>query len=348
MADTMKAAVMHAVGDLRIDELPKPEVTSPDEALIRVDAVGICGSDVHWLFDGHIGDLGVEEPLVLGHEAAGTVVTVGDDVTRLQPGDRVAIEPGYTCRKCRYCKRGLYNLCPDVVFMATPPVDGAFCEFVTWPANFLFKLPEHVTTEEGAMIEPLSVGLWAAKRAGVQPGDVVAILGAGPIGLTTMQAAAAHGATTLVITDVVPSRLEFAAKLGATRIIHPLQEDVVEIVRELTDGEGADVCFECSGLGDVVPQAIALTRRGGMVQFVGMGPSTIDQFPIWDFISKELNAGGLFRYANCYPVGVALIAAGRVDVKSLITHHFSLNETAEAMEFVHNHKDQVIKAVIHP
>ncbi len=348
MTETMQAAVMHGIGDLRIEQVPMPRLTDPTQALVRVQSVGICGSDLHWLFDGHIGDLWVQDPLILGHEAAGTVVQVGSAVTDLKPGDRVAIEPGYTCRKCRYCKSGRYNLCPDVVFMATPPVDGAFCEYVAWPADFLFKLPDALSIDEGAMVEPLSVGLWAARRAQVQPGDTVAVLGAGPIGLFTMQAAAAHGAATLIVTDVVPARLRLASRLGATCTVDVGRQDAAEVVRGLTAGQGVDVCFECSGHPALVPEAISLTRPGGRIQFVGMGPSTIEHFPIWDFISKELDAGGLFRYANCYPPALALLAAGKVDAKSLITHHFALAEAAEAMQWVHNNKDKVVKAVIHP
>ncbi len=348
MAETMKAAVLHAVHDMRVEQVPKAKITEPDEVLIRIKAVGICGSDIHFLTRGRIGDFILEQPTIMGHESAGEVVEVGPAVKNLKPGDLVAIEPGKTCRRCEFCKSGRYNLCPDVVFLAAPPVNGAFCEYLAWPEDFCFKLPEGMTAEEGAMMEPLSVGLHAVRLAGVRGGDAVAVLGAGPIGLTTLQAAKAHGATRIIVTDVVESRLEFARKLGATDVINAAEQDVVEAIRELTSGRGVDAAFECAGTQATLEQAFKVARDGGSVQLVGMPAELNPPIPIYDLINRELTVRGTFRYANCYPPAIALAASGKVDVKSLITHRFSLDETPEAMMFVHENKDKVIKAVILP
>ncbi|MEN6304433.1 MAG: alcohol dehydrogenase catalytic domain-containing protein, partial [Armatimonadia bacterium] len=237
MGETMWAAVLNGVSDLRVEEVPRPELTDPCHAMVRVRSVGICGSDLHFYTEGRIGDFIVEEPLILGHEAAGEVIAVGEAVTCLQVGDRVAIEPGYPDRTCRLCKQGRYNLCESVTFLATPPVDGAFCEYLSWPADFLYKLPEALSLDEGAMIEPLSVGLHAVRMAAVSPGQSVAVFGAGPVGLATLQAALAAGATTAVVVDSVPYRLEAARSLGATHTLAAGAENVAQI-RDLTEGDG--------------------------------------------------------------------------------------------------------------
>ncbi len=348
MANTMKAAVLHKAHDLRMEEVPKPSIQNPDDVLVRIGSIGVCGSDVHFLERGRIGDFVVEKPVILGHEAAGTVEEVGPAVTTLEPGDRVSIEPGRPCRRCEFCHRGEYNLCIDMYFLAAPPVHGAFCEYLVWPADYLHALPENVSLDEGAMCEPLAVGMWAATRAKVKPGDIAAVLGSGPIGLTSLQAAAYFGATTIIVTDFVPFRLEAAKRMGATHVIDLNEADAVEAVMDITGGRGVDVVFECAGAIPSTQQAILMARNGGSVQLVGM-PS-VDEFelPVYTMIGKELNVGGLFRYANCYGPCVAGIAAGKVDVKSLITHSYSLEDTPEAMAFARDAKDEALKVVVNP
>jgi L-iditol 2-dehydrogenase len=191
-------AVLYGINDLRLEQRPIP-TPNDDDVLLQMEVVGICGSDVHYLVNGRIGDFVVEKPMVIGHEAAGTVVEIGKNVKNLKKGDRVAIEPGYGCRKCTYCKEGRYNLCPDMKFCATPPYDGNLARFYVHPADFCFKLPNNVSLEEGALLEPLSVGVHACKKGGVGVGSVVLILGAGPIGLVTLISAKAFGATKVII-----------------------------------------------------------------------------------------------------------------------------------------------------
>ena len=345
LAQTMCAAFLRDIGDIRLEEVPIPALDGSDQVLVQIKAVGICGSDLHYYEKGRIGTAIVREPLILGHEAAGEVVEVGEQVTDVQPGDRVAIEPGRTCGRCEFCKSGRYNLCREVIFLGTPPVHGCFCEYVAWSADFLFKLPDQMSCEEGAMMEPLAVGIHAARLSQIGLGDSVAVLGAGPIGLVSLQAAAAAGATLTIATDVIPYRLQMARQLGATHTLDA-GNDVVEAVMELTEGRGVDVVIDCVGLDETARQASRLARRGGHIQIVGMAADTADQFPLAEINNAELTLSGTFRYANCYPSAIAAAVAGKVDVKSLITHRFPLTKIPEAMAWVAENKQQVIKALI--
>jgi L-iditol 2-dehydrogenase len=342
----MKAAVLHAIGDLRVEEVEKPAITSPDQALVRIRAVGVCGSDVHFYERGRIGPYVVKDPVILGHESAGEVVEVGKAVAHLRPGDRVAIEPGVPDRTCWYCKTGRYNLCAAVPFMGTPPWHGAFCEYVAWPADFCFKLPDALSFEEGAMAEPLAVAMQGTKRGDVGVGHSVAVLGCGPIGLVTLQAAKARGATRIIATDVQPSRLELAAKLGATDVINAEDGDPVERVRELAGGDGVDVALETAGTVTTTQQACAMVRMGGVVTLIGMPGELEFTMPVLDIICREYDVRGVFRYCNCYPPALALLGARRVDVKSLITHRFPLPEAKAAVDFAKDRKDVAVKVMV--
>ena len=215
----MNVALMHEPYDIEIVERDMPKV-GPKDVLIKMMAVGVCGSDVHYYAHGRVGEFVVEKPIVLGHECAGMVAQVGDEVTDFKVGDRVAIEPGEPCRECEYCKSGQYNLCPHMEFMATPPYDGAFCEYVSHPADFLYHLPDSVTYEQATLVEPFSVGLQACKRADIKPGSTVVIMGMGPVGLMAVVAAKAYGATNIIVSDLEDNRLEAAKRLGATTAIN--------------------------------------------------------------------------------------------------------------------------------
>ena len=257
----MKAAVLHAPGEIRIEERERPE-PGPREVLVQITAVGVCGSDVHYYEHGRIGPFVVEAPLILGHESAGRVVELGEGVTKHAVGDRVTLEPGVPCGRCRECRAGRYNLCADVVFFATPPVDGAFAEFVPIHEDFAFALPDELSDEEGALMEPLSVGVWACQKAGVSAGDRVLVTGAGPIGQLAMQCARAFGATEVTVSDVNPHRLELARRTGATRTVTPDDE---------LDGD-YDALIECSGHPGALTAGIKALRPAGTAVLVGMGP----------------------------------------------------------------------------
>lgn len=349
MPDTMKAVYLHAAGDLRLHQDPIPALTRPDEVLIRMEAVGVCGSDCHFYERGRIGPFVVGDPIILGHECAGRVAAVGSEVRGLAPGDQVCIEPGVPCRRCRRCREGRYNLCElRVLFMGTPPSDhGAFRQYLTWPADFVFKLPPGVTVEDGAMVEPLAVGVHACRRGGLQPGQSAAVLGAGPIGLLALQAAAAYGAHPVIATDVIPFRLDLARKLGALPL-DASQADVPSAVRDLTDGRGADVVIETAGTVATVQQAMAAVRTGGVVVLVGMPPVDEAVLAIMDVMVREYDLRAVFRYANCYPPALSLIASGRVNLAALRTHEFPLERTEEAIHTTLHRKHEAIKVLVKP
>jgi L-iditol 2-dehydrogenase len=314
-----RAAILYAPGDLRVEERPTPE-PGPREVLVEIAAVGVCGSDVHYYEHGRIGSHVVRSPMVLGHESAGNVVGLGEGVTKHAVGDRVTLEPGVPCGRCRECRAGRYNLCRDVRFFATPPIDGAFANYVTIHEDFAFALPDSVSDEAGALMEPLSVGIWACRKAAVSPGDRVLVTGAGPIGLLTQQCALAFGATEVTVTDVSEARLEIARRTGATRALKA-GEDVGEV----------DALIECSGHPAALVAGIAALRPAGTAVVVGMGPEEDATVPLSLIQNREIWLTGTFRYANTYPTAIALVASGRVDPEAIITGHYGLDEAEAAL-----------------
>ncbi|UCC67922.1 MAG: NAD(P)-dependent alcohol dehydrogenase [Armatimonadota bacterium] len=349
MSRTAKAVYLHGVGDLRIHEEPVPQIAAPNEVLIRVAAVGVCGSDCHFYRRGRIGRFVVKEPIILGHEFSGTVVDVGAEVEHLKQGDQVAVEPGIPCRRCQRCREGRYNLCErEVVFMATPGLThGAFREYLTWPADLAFKLPERVSLEDGAMVEPLAVGVQACRRAGIVPGQSAAVLGAGPIGLLAAQAAASYGAHPVVVTDVVSTRVALAEKLGMTAV-DAGKSDVVEAIRARTEGRGVDAVIETAGTLPTVREAMAAVKTGGVVVLVGMLAEEEGMLRAMDIIEREYDVRGVFRYATCYLPALSLIAAGRIDLASLRTHEFPLDQTEEAIKTTIEDKAGAVKVLVRP
>jgi L-iditol 2-dehydrogenase len=319
--ETMRASVLSGVGEIAVEERPVPAVR-PDEVLVRVAAVGVCGSDVHYYREGRIGDFVVDKPLVLGHEVSGRIVAVGADVDTGRIGERVAIEPQRPCRVCRQCKAGSYNLCPHMEFYATPPIDGALCEYVTIQADFAHPVPDSLSDEAAALLEPLSVGIWAARKARIVPGSRVLIAGAGPIGVIAAQAAKAFGATEIIVSDPVADRRTLVARFGATRTIDP----VAESVRDL----GVDAFIDASGATPAVVSGIGAVRGGGVVVLVGMGADEI-ALPIPLIQSRELIITGVFRYTDTWPVAAQLVASGQVDLDSLVTGRFSLEDAEKAL-----------------
>ncbi|WP_225335304.1 NAD(P)-dependent alcohol dehydrogenase [Halomicrobium urmianum] len=338
----MRSAVLAEPGQFELEERDRP-APGPDDVLVAISDVGICGSDVHYYEHGRIGDYVVEDPLILGHESAGEVVEVGERVTGLEPGDRVALEPGVPCRRCAHCKRGDYHLCEDVRFMATPPHDGAFAEYVAWPADFAYELPDDVSTVEGALCEPLSVGIHACRRGDVGTGDSVLITGAGPIGLLAMEAARAAGATDVVVSDVVDEKIEFAAERGADLAVDAAERDLEAAVDEYTDGEGVDVVIEASGAEPSIRSTIDVVRRGGTVVLVGLADEAEVPFDVLEVIDNELDVHGSFRYANTYDAAVDLLAEG-VDVEGIVDFEAPLADVEDA--FQRAMEPDVVKGVV--
>jgi L-iditol 2-dehydrogenase len=342
---SMDAAVLHGVDDLRVERVPAPGRPGPHDVLIAMRSVGLCGSDVHYWHEGRIGPFVVTKPIILGHECAGEVIDVGDQVHHLRPGDRVAIEPGIPCRHCTYCVAGRYNLCNHMRFFATPPDDGALAQIVEHPADLAFKLPDTMTFEEGALLEPLSVGIYACRRARVQPGKSVLIIGAGPVGLLCLLAAQAAGATQIFAIDLKDDRLARARELGAADTFQADDPVVQDKLRAATNGEGPDIVLECSGAPSAVRQSVDLVRRGGTVVWVGMGPESFE-FPTLTVGMKELDVKGLFRYAHTWPTAIELVSSGRINVKPLVTHRFPLTDVEQAFEITRSGADGAIKAIV--
>ena len=340
-----KAIFMHGTNEMIWKDVPVP-VAKENEVLVKVDAVGICGSDVHYYQHGRIGDFVVEGDFILGHECAGEVVAVGSSVKTLVVGDRVALEPGKTCGKCEFCKSGRYNLCPDVEFFATPPYHGVFTNYVTHPEDMCFKLPENVSNVEGALVEPLAVGLHATNVGEVKLGDTVVIFGTGCIGLVTLLASKARGASKVIVVDVLENRLNTATRLGATHVINAREVDVVKKVEELTDGKGAQVVIDTAGAEITVKQTVDVVKRGGIVVLVGMTPKDEVSYNFMKLMGKEAQVRTIFRYKNLYPVAINAIASGAINVKDIVSHEFDFENTKEAFDFVVNNAKDVVKAVI--
>ncbi|RVE74457.1 hypothetical protein OJAV_G00022390 [Oryzias javanicus] len=333
MAQENLSVVLHSKGDLRLENRPVPE-PGPNDVLLHMHSVGICGSDVHYWQNGRIGDFVLKKPMILGHEAAGRVVKIGSQVKHLKVGDRVAIEPGVPREMDEFFKSGRYNLSPTIFFCATPPDDGNLCEYYTHNANFCYKLPDNVTFEEGALIEPLSVGIHACRRAGVTLGSSVLICGAGPIGLVSLLVAKAMGASQVVITDLFPDRLAKAKEVGADfQVTVDKNDSPQQLAKKVEDLLGAQpqITIECTGAESCIQTSIYATRSGGVVVLVGLG-AEMATVPLINAAVREVDIRGVFRYCNTWPMAIAMLASGQVNVKPLVTHRFPLQQAVQAFE----------------
>lgn len=333
----MRVSVLRGVRDIGLEERPVPDV-GPGEVLVKVGSVGVCGSDVHYYEHGRIGDFVVRSPLVLGHEAGGVVAAVGEGVTGDRVGERVAIEPGVPCRRCDQCRHGRYNLCPDISFFATPPVDGAFAEYVAMPADFVFPVPDLISDDAAGLIEPLSVGVWANRKAGTTAGTSLLVSGAGPIGLLVAAVARAQGAGNIVVADVDPHRLELARAYGATHVADARDPEAL-------DGIEVDAFVDCSGAQQAVIAGIRTVRGGGAVVLVGMGADEMS-LPVSLLQNREILLTGTFRYANTWPAAIALAASGAVDLDGMVTGRVGLDRAEEALS--PDPDAQHVKLVVRP
>lgn len=343
MADTMKVAVMTANNRVELTRRPRPK-PGKGEALIRLEYVGVCGSDLHYYE--HAWGTQVHEPFVLGHEAAGTVVELGEGATGLSVGDRVALEPGKTCGKCEMCKTGRYNLCPDVVFFATPPVDGVFQEYVAHEAALCFKLPDNVSTLEGALIEPLAVGMHSAAQGEAGPGQIAVVTGAGCIGLVTLMALKLRGVSKIIVVDVLDNRLRKAKDLGADEVVNAAKEDAVARVMALTDGAGCDLVLDTAGSEQSVGLAATYCKKGATMVLVGYTPKGSMTLPTTVITDKELTIKSVFRYRNIYPVAIKSVAAGLVNVKDIVSTVYNLDDIQAGLDASVRDKADLTKVVI--
>ena len=334
----MRASVLHSQLAVSLDTVSVPTL-DPDQVLVRIAAVGVCGSDVHYFHEGRIGDFVVEQPMILGHESAGVIVAVGADVPADRIGQRVSIEPQRSCRVCDQCKHGRYNLCPNIEFFATPPIHGAFAEFAVIQSDFAFAIPDSMSLEAAALCEPLSVGIWSNRKAETGPGSRILIAGAGPIGILMAQVARAFGASEVIVSDPVAQRRDIALTLGATRVIDPIAEDIAALDLEV------DAFLDASGSGVAIRAGIMGVRPAGRVVLVGMGAPDA-QLPVSRIQNRELVLTGVFRYANTWPLAIELASSGRVDLDAMVTGRYGLGAVEEALAA--STRSESLKIIITP
>ena len=341
----MQALVLEKKDELNLRDFPVEEELGLHDVRIAIHTVGICGSDVHYYTHGAIGQFVVRAPMILGHEAAGTVVEVGGAVQHLKVGDRVCMEPGIPDPNSKASRLGMYNLDPAVRFWATPPIHGILRPTVVHPEAFTFKLPDNVSFAEGAMVEPLAVGMHAANKARIHPGDIAIVQGAGPIGMVTALAALAGGCSQIIMTDVQQPKLDLAASLGPITPVNVAKQNVKELVDRLTDGWGVDIVFECSGNERAAAGVFEPLAPGGTVVYVGIPLQPI-AYDVAAAMVKEARVEQIFRYAHVYPRAIALMGSGKLDVKPLITDKFEFKDSVAAFDYAVNMPPTSVKAQI--
>jgi L-iditol 2-dehydrogenase len=343
--ETMRVARLHGIRDLRLEELPKP-LPGPGEVLLKVAAAGVCGSDVHYYLEGRIGSQVVTAPMILGHEFSAWVAELGEGVTELEPGQLVAVEPGIPCGACEQCQHGHPNLCPNVRFCSTPPVDGIYAEYAVMPAKNCFPQPVGIGPIEGAMLEPLGIAIHTVDLGHLKAGSTVAVLGAGPIGLLTAAVARAAGASAVYMTEPVAYRRQFALDYVADAVLSPEEGDVAEEIMRLTGGRGVDVAFEAAGAPETPQQAAAATRIGGKVIIAGIPAEDVMALRPDTVRRRGLTIKMVRRSKHTYVRAFHLVQSGQVEVKPLATHIFPLERIEDAFETVAGYRDGVLRAVI--
>jgi L-iditol 2-dehydrogenase len=325
----MKTLRLHAIHDLRLHEDPQPDAKS-GESLIEVTAVGICGSDLHWVVDGTTGDAVIDQPIILGHEFAG-VVQEGELQRQL-----VAVDPAIACERCEFCREGNPNLCPEVIFAGQAPYDGGFQEVIAWPREYLYPLPDTFSAEDGAMLEPLGVAIYMVDLGKIRPGMTVGIYGCGPIGLLTLQMARLAGARRIMATDLYSHRLEAARGLGADEVFVASQGAEQAEIMAVTRNRGVDVAFETAGENDAVETAVETCKIGGHVVLCGIPSDNRTSFNASTARRKGLTIKMVRRMKHTYARAIDLVASGQVDVRSIVSHRFPLDEFEQAFEIAQN------------
>lgn len=325
------ALVLERQHELSLREIDLPMDVAAGHVKIKIHTVGVCGSDVHYYTHGKIGPFVVKVPMVLGHEAAGTVVEVGAEVTHLKVGDRVCMEPGIPDPHSRASRLGIYNVDPAVTFWATPPIHGCLTPHVVHPANFTFKLPDNVSFAEGAMVEPFAVGMQAAVKARIAPGDLGVVIGAGPIGIMVAIAAVAAGCSRVIVADMMAEKLDIAAQYPGIIPVNIREKSLADAVREESEGWGADVVFEASGSPKAYESLMDLPRPGGRCVLVGMPVEPVP-FDVSAAAVREIEFVTIFRYAHVYDRAIAMFASGKVDLKPLISHTYAFQDSIAAFE----------------
>jgi D-xylulose reductase len=342
----MKAVVLEKKGEVSLRDIDVRDELSPYDVRIKPAAVGICGSDVHYYREGNIGDFVVREPMILGHEVSGVVTEVGSRVKHLKAGDRVCMEPGIPNFKSTETLEGMYNLDPEVVFWATPPVHGCLRESVVHPGCLTFKLPDNVSFHEGALVEPVAIGMHSANKAQISSGDTALIMGAGTIGIVTALAAGASGCSKVFIADIKKEKLDFVKTHYAGKIIAvDLKSQSILDVMKGEDVEAVDILFEASGSARAYEGMAVYLKPGGTIVLIGMpsGPVPMDVVALQ---AKEISIKTIFRYVNIYPRVINLISSGKLNVAPLVTRTYKASEGVKAFEYAATLPDEEIKIMI--
>ncbi|RBP97573.1 NAD(P)-dependent alcohol dehydrogenase [Bifidobacterium aemilianum] len=342
----MKAVVLEKKGLINIRQVDDPPAPGPGELRIAPHTVGICGSDLHYYTHGRVGKYIVRQPMILGHEASGTVVEVGEGVEGFKPGDRVAMEPGIPDMNSKAVKLGMYNVDPAVRFFATPPVDGCLCDLVNHPAAFTYKLPDSVSFGEGALIEPLAVGMWSATKATIRPGDIGVVVGAGTVGLLTTASALAGGCSKVLVSDVSDVKLGIAAQIPGVIPVDVKREKLLDRVAQETDNWGADRVFECSGNTKAYEDLWKLGAPGNTTVIVGIPADGVVPLDVTEVQGRETTVKTVFRYANVYQKAIDLMAAGKINVKPFISKVFDMDHAVDAFDQVAEARPEDVKIQI--
>ena len=345
-ASTMRAAVLIKPGHIEMQTRPVP-TPAPDEVLIRIACVGVCGSDIHYYRHGRIGDQIIKAPQCMGHEGSGYIEAVGADVTGLQLGQLVALEPNRSCGWCTQCRAGRYNLCPDVKFLGTPPVEGIYQEYYCLHFSQCFPVPDNVSPAAAAMVEPFVTGFCASRSLHPEPGHSALVIGVGSIGLGCVNMARLYGATTIIALDKLDSRLALAARQGATHTLNVTASDPLDFVHSIVGSDGVDCVYEASGAGSEVAQLMVTAAvRNGKLSIMGIPTEDELSLPIHHARRRGLTIYNVRRFANCYPQAIRLVAAGKVDLDAWVTHRFPLEQVPQALELAESYSDSVVKALI--
>jgi L-iditol 2-dehydrogenase len=345
---TMLTSRLYGIRDLRVERAPVP-TPGPGEVLLKIASVGTCGSDVHYYLEGGIGDAIVKEPITMGHEFSAWIAGFGPGGAGehgLRMGQLVAVEPAIHCGVCEFCQHGHPNICPDVRFCGTPPIDGVFAEYAVMPAENCFPLPEGFSPDDGALLEPLGIAIHTVDLAHLKVGQTVAILGAGTIGLMTAAVAKAAGASAVYMTEPLAHRQQFALDYAADAVFDPNAEDVVAAIMRATDGRGVDVAFEAAGAHETPDQAARVTCPGGKVVVIGIPSDDTMTMNASVIRRKGLTIKLVRRMKHTYPRAIRMVSKGLVDIAPLATHHFPLEHIVEAFELVAGYKDGVLRAMI--
>ncbi|MCK5114242.1 MAG: alcohol dehydrogenase catalytic domain-containing protein [Phycisphaerae bacterium] len=342
----MKAAYLTGICKVELRDAPEPKLEKPTDVLIDVEVVGMCGSDIHYYRTGRIGEMVVQYPFIVGHEFSGRVLEVGDDVTNVKVGQRVAVDPLMWCQQCDQCRAGREHTCRNQVFLGCPgQVAGCLCERIVMPAASCFTVPDNVSPEQAALAEPFSIGIHTQRLGGEITGKRVGILGAGPIGLCTLASCKTQGVGKVYMTDLLPERVKFAKTFGADWVGNSQSQDVVAEIAKL-EPLGLDVVFECAGKQETVDQGVELLAPGGKLVVVGIPEEERTSMIIANARRKEITFQNVRRQNRCVAPAVEMIASGTVQLDSMMTHHFSFDEIPQAFELVEGYKDGVIKAMI--